>query len=70
MCRWKRLIVAGLFTGCLLLLAVVPATALQVGDQAPTFALPATTAESISLGDYLGKKPVVLFFYIAAFGRA
>ena len=70
MCRWKYLIVAVLFTGSLLLLAVGQATALQVGDQAPTFALPATTAESISLGDYLGKQPVVLFFYIAAFGRA
>ena len=68
--RWKRLIVTLLCTGSLLLLAVVPTTALQVGDQAPTFALPATTAETISLGDYLGKKPVVLFFYIAAFGRA
>jgi len=68
--RWKCLIVAVLFTGSLLLLAVGLATALQVGDQAPTFALPATTAETISLGDYLGKKPVVLFFYIAAFGRA
>jgi len=70
MCRWKCLIVAVLFTGSLLLLAVGHATALQVGDQAPTFTLPATTAESISLGDYLGKKTVVLFFYIAAFGRA
>ena len=70
MCRWKCLIVAVLFTASLLLLAVGHATALQVGDQAPTFTLPATTAESISLGDYLGKKTVVLFFYIAAFGRA
>jgi peroxiredoxin len=62
--------VAVVFTGSLLLLAASQATALQVGDQAPTFTLPATTAETISLGDYLGKKPVVLFFYIAAFGRA
>ena len=68
--RWKGLIVAVLFTGSLLLLAVGQATALQVGDQAPTFALPATTAETISLGDCLGTKHVVLFFYIAAFGRA
>jgi peroxiredoxin len=68
--RWKCLMVAVVFTGSLLLLAASQATALQVGDQAPTFTLPATTAETISLGDYLGKKPVVLFFYIAAFGRA
>jgi peroxiredoxin len=46
------------------------ADGMKVGDQAPTFALPSTTAETISRGDYLGNKPVVLFFYIAAFGRA
>ena len=46
------------------------AAGLQVGDKAPTFSLPSTTAETISLSDYLGQKPVVLFFYIAAFGRS
>jgi peroxiredoxin len=51
-------------------LSMGAATALQVGDKAPTFSLPATTAEQVSLTDYLGRKPVVLFFYIAAFGRA
>jgi peroxiredoxin len=40
---------------------------LQVCDKAPDFALPGTTAESIKLADYLGQKPVVLFFYIGAF---
>jgi thioredoxin-dependent peroxiredoxin len=68
--RWKCLMVAVLFTGSLLLLVAGQAAALQVGDQAPTFTLPATITETISLGDYLGKQPVVLFFYIAAFGRA
>jgi peroxiredoxin len=43
------------------------ALALQVGDKAPDFSLPATTAEAIKLADYVGKKPVVVFFYIAAF---
>jgi peroxiredoxin Q/BCP len=51
-----------------LLLAAGQGLALQVGDKAPDFALPATTAESVKLADFLGKKPVVLFFYIAAFG--
>jgi hypothetical protein len=64
--RWFRslrlLLVAGV-----LLLAVSQSHALQVGDKAPDFALPATTAESLKLADYLGKKPVVLFFYIGAF---
>jgi peroxiredoxin len=41
--------------------------ALQVGDKAPDVSLPATTAEKVNLADYLGKKHVVLFFYIGAF---
>jgi peroxiredoxin len=41
--------------------------ALQVGDKAPDFSLPATTGGEIKLADYVGKKPVVVFFYIAAF---
>jgi peroxiredoxin len=41
--------------------------AVQVGDKAPDFSLPATTAEKVSLADYLGKKPVVVFFFIGAF---
>ena len=63
---WHRTI-RTLLVGSLLLAAVSQSSALQVGDKAPDFALPATTAESIKLADYLGKKPVVLFFYIGAF---
>ena len=44
-----------------------PAAALEVGDKAPAFTLPATTAEKLSLADYLGKKNVVLFGFIGAF---
>ena len=65
--RCTRVILATL-VGTMLLLAAGPSLALQVGDKAPDFALPATTAESVKLADFLGKKPVVLFFYIAAFG--
>lgn len=68
--RWLRMMTAVLLTSCLLLLGAGPATTLQVGDKAPDFALPATAADKISLADYLGKKHVVVFFYIAAFGRA
>jgi peroxiredoxin Q/BCP len=53
--------------GGILLLAAGQSHALQVGDKAPDFTLPGTTAESIKLADYLGQKPLVLFFYIAAF---
>ena len=64
--RWRRGVLIVL-AGSMLLLAAGQSSALQVGDKAPDFALPATTAESIKLADYLGKKPVVLFFYIGAF---
>ena len=36
---------------------------LEPGDKAPDFSLPASTGETISLKDYLGKKRVVLYFY-------
>ena len=44
--------------------------ALKVGDKAPDFTLPSTTGENISLSQFQGKKPVVLFFYLFAFGEA
>jgi peroxiredoxin len=36
---------------------------LNVGDTAPNFSLPATTAERITLSDYRGKKNIVVAFY-------
>ncbi len=36
---------------------------LKAGDKAADFSLPASTGETISLKDYLGKKRVVLYFY-------
>ncbi|KAB2834329.1 MAG: peroxiredoxin [Candidatus Dadabacteria bacterium] len=35
----------------------------KIGDRAPVFSLPSESGESVSLGDYIGKKPVVLYFY-------
>ncbi|WP_071518839.1 peroxiredoxin [Geitlerinema sp. PCC 9228] len=35
----------------------------QVGDRAPDFTLPSQTGESISLNQFVGKQPVVLYFY-------
>jgi hypothetical protein len=43
--------------------------ALQVGDKAPDFWLPATTAEAVSLTGYLRKKAIELYFFTAAFGE-
>lgn len=34
-----------------------------VGSKAPDFTLPSGTGEMVSLSDFLGKKPVVLYFY-------
>ena len=34
-----------------------------VGTSAPKFSLPASTGQTISLDDYKGKQPVVLYFY-------
>lgn len=65
--RCRRLLGVVLLSGIILGLSATQALALQVGDKAPDFSLPATTAEAIKLADYVGKKPVVVFFYIAAF---
>jgi peroxiredoxin len=35
---------------------------------APDFSLPATGGDKVRLAAYRGKQPVVVFFYIAAFG--
>jgi peroxiredoxin Q/BCP len=35
----------------------------QVGDTAPDFTLPNQAGEPVRLGDYIGKKAVVLYFY-------
>ena len=67
--RWTRLVVAALLSGAVLCMGASHVLALQVGDKAPDFTLPGTTAEEIKLADYVGKKPVVLFFYIGAFTR-
>jgi len=60
----KRLKVLLLATA--LLLVAQSSQALQVGDKAPDFSLPATTG-NVKLSDFVGKKNLVVFFYIGAF---
>ena len=43
------------------------AAALKVGDRAPDFSLPDQTGKQVKLSDLLGKKNVVLAFYVLAF---
>lgn len=65
----QRLVLALVVSSLVLSLGVPQALALQVGDKAPEFELPGTTADVLKLSDYAGKKPVVLFFYIGAFTK-
>ena len=43
------------------------AAPLQVGDKAPDFTLPDQNGNKVSLSQFLGKKNVVLAFYVLAF---
>ena len=43
------------------------AAELKVGDKAPDFTLTDTNWKPVKLTDYLGKKNVVLAFYVLAF---
>ncbi|MDB5809878.1 MAG: hypothetical protein JWN94_2000 [Betaproteobacteria bacterium] len=63
--RWGSSLIAVLFAG--LSLAASAADVPAVGSKAPDFALASSTGKDIKLGDFAGKKAVVLFFYIGAF---
>jgi len=55
----------------ILLLATLTAgtvvQAVEVGDKAPDFTLPSTKGDPVSLSQFLGKKNVVLEFYVLDF---
>ena len=57
-------IVVSLVAGLLL---AGPARALEVGQKAPDFTLPAPGGKQMKLGDLLGKGPVVIYTFIQAF---
>lgn len=68
--RWINMFIIVLASVAMLLLNAGDGMALKNGDKAPDFTLPSTTGEKISLSQFRGKKPVVLFFYLFAFGGA
>ena len=41
-------------------------TGLSVGDPAPAFTLPDAMGGSVSLADYEGERPVLVYFHMAA----
>jgi hypothetical protein len=66
--NWRLLVVAGLG---LLVVAIVGYlgwnlgwTAAAEGDPAPLFVLPDHQGRQVALADYLGRKPVLLVFYM------
>jgi thioredoxin-dependent peroxiredoxin len=44
-----------------------PASALEVGQKAPDFTLPAPGGKQVKLSDLLAKGPVVLYTFVQAF---
>jgi len=44
-----------------------PAMALEVGEQAPDFSLPASDGKTYTLSQFRGKQPVVIAFFPKAF---
>lgn len=36
---------------------------LQIGDRIPDFTLPSATGETINISNFIGKKPLVIYFY-------
>lgn len=65
--RHGRFVAALLFAAVLVCGALSSASALQVGEMAPDFALPSTTADEVKLSDFVGQKHLVIFFYVGAF---
>ncbi len=58
---WLALVLLLVLAGC-----GQDAGSLKEGARAPDFRLPTATGETVSLSDYVGKQPVLLFFHMAA----
>ena len=66
--RGRSQVIAGVVISALAgLLMAGAASALEVGQKAPDFTLPAPGNKPVKLADLLGKGPVVLYTFIQAF---
>ncbi len=60
----RRILTTGL---SLVAFLIPPAMALEVGEQAPDFSLPASDGKTYTLTQFRGKQPVVIAFFPKAF---
>ncbi len=66
--RTKRHLIGGVFVGVVAsLLLAASASALDVGQKAPDFALPGSTGKEVKLAELLSKGPLVIYTFIQAF---
>ena len=63
--RFSQLLLTALLTA--VALGSQFAAALEVGDKAPDFSLPASDGKTYSLSQFVGDKPVVIAFFPKAF---
>jgi peroxiredoxin Q/BCP len=66
--RRRRTVICEVLVGVLAgLILAGPASALEVGQKAPDFTLPAPGGKQVKLADLLAKGPVVLYTFVQAF---
>ncbi len=65
--RLKRvfLIVSMALVAILVTACGAPESGLEEGDRAPDFSLQAADGDTVSLSDYRGEQPVLLYFHMA-----
>ena len=62
------MVMATILLSVLVLLIPMSVRAVNVGDKAPDFLAFDTVGESTRLSDFQGKKNVLMFFFVRAFG--